>query len=184
MSKSDVCYADCCLKQRICRCLNATYWPRLTEKCCASFARLLLESCSSLTKCLGSETLYHDSPTRNITQTFSYAIMGYFLPSFVQKRILRYALSRLDVLDTDALDLDKLDIVWGKRSTVELRDVGLRLKVQYFPAWLPITLNNIPWIMLIMLLTATDFTSSTAIISENYKSKNTAPSSHHPRGYL
>ncbi|MCJ1434471.1 autophagy- protein 2 [Xylographa pallens] len=54
--------------------------------------------------------------------------MGYFLPSFVQKRILRYALSRLDMLDTDALDLDKLDIVWGKRSTVELRDVGLRLK--------------------------------------------------------
>ncbi|MCJ1380649.1 autophagy- protein 2 [Xylographa soralifera] len=54
--------------------------------------------------------------------------MGYFLPSFVQKRILRYALSRLDILDTDALDLDKLDIVWGKRSSVELRDVGLRLK--------------------------------------------------------
>ncbi|MCJ1281087.1 autophagy- protein 2 [Xylographa opegraphella] len=54
--------------------------------------------------------------------------MGFFLPSFVQKRILRYALSRLDILDTDALDLDKLDIVWGKRSTVELRDVGLRLK--------------------------------------------------------
>ena len=56
--------------------------------------------------------------------------MGYFLPSFVQKRILRYALSRLELLDTDALDLDKLDIVWGKRSTVELRDVGLRLKVR------------------------------------------------------
>ena len=55
--------------------------------------------------------------------------MGYFLPSFFQKRILRYALSRLDVLDTDALDLDRLDISWGKRSTVELRDVDVKLEV-------------------------------------------------------
>lgn len=55
--------------------------------------------------------------------------MAYFIPSFFQKRLLRYALSRLELLDTDALDLERLDIVWGKRSTVELRDVGLRLKV-------------------------------------------------------
>ncbi len=55
--------------------------------------------------------------------------MAYFLPSYFQKRLLRYALSRLELLDTDALDLEKLDIAWGKRSTVELRDVGLRLKV-------------------------------------------------------
>ncbi|MCJ1398362.1 autophagy- protein 2 [Xylographa trunciseda] len=69
--------------------------------------------------------------------------MGYFLPSFVQKRILRYALSQLDLLDTDALDLDKLDIIWGKRSTVELRDVGLRLKrlssLLQLPSYLNIT---------------------------------------------
>lgn len=56
--------------------------------------------------------------------------MAFFLPSFFQKRLLRYALSRLEILDTDALDLERLDIVWGKRSTVELRDVGLRLKVR------------------------------------------------------
>ena len=56
--------------------------------------------------------------------------MGYFIPSFFQKRILYYALSKLDWLDIDALDLDKLDVVWGKRSTVELRDVGLRLAVR------------------------------------------------------
>lgn len=55
--------------------------------------------------------------------------MAFFLPSFLQKRILRYALSRLELLDTDALDLESLDIAWGKRSTVELRDVGLRVKV-------------------------------------------------------
>ncbi|KAI9820141.1 MAG: autophagy- protein 2 [Thelocarpon impressellum] len=54
---------------------------------------------------------------------------SYLLPAYIQKRLLRYALSQLEVLDTDALDLEKLDIAWGKRSTVELRDVGLRLKV-------------------------------------------------------
>ena len=51
--------------------------------------------------------------------------MSYFLPSFLQKRILRYALSRLELLDTGALNLENLDITWGKRSTVELRDVGI-----------------------------------------------------------
>lgn len=55
--------------------------------------------------------------------------MTYLLPSFLQKRILRYALSRLELLDTDDLGLDKLEIAWGKRSTVELRDVGVHLKV-------------------------------------------------------
>jgi hypothetical protein len=45
------------------------------------------------------------------------------------KRLVKYALSRLDVLDTDALDLENLDISWGKSSTLEFRDVGLRLKV-------------------------------------------------------
>jgi autophagy-related protein 2 len=56
--------------------------------------------------------------------------MAYFIPSYFQKRILRYALSRLDLVDTDTLDLERLDIVWGSRSTVELRDVGIRLKVR------------------------------------------------------
>ncbi|KAL1873372.1 autophagy-related protein 2 [Paecilomyces lecythidis] len=54
--------------------------------------------------------------------------MAYFLPSFFQKRLLRYALSRLELIDTDALDLDRLGIRWGQRSTFELRDVGLKLE--------------------------------------------------------
>jgi autophagy-related protein 2 len=53
----------------------------------------------------------------------------YFLPSFFQKRLLRYALSRMELIDTDALDLDSLGIRWGQRSTIELRDVGLKLTV-------------------------------------------------------
>lgn len=54
--------------------------------------------------------------------------MSYFLSGYIQKRILRYALSRLELLDTDALDLENLDIVWGKKSTIELRDVGIHLE--------------------------------------------------------
>ena len=54
--------------------------------------------------------------------------MSYFLPSSLQKRILRYALSRLGLLDVDALNLENLDIAWGKRSTFELRDVGIHTK--------------------------------------------------------
>jgi len=45
------------------------------------------------------------------------------------KRLLQYALSRLEILDTDALDLDNLDIAWGKNSVFEFKDVGLRLRV-------------------------------------------------------
>jgi hypothetical protein len=55
--------------------------------------------------------------------------MAYFLPSFFQKRLLKYALSRLGIVDTEALDLDNLGIRWGQRSTVELRDIGLKLEV-------------------------------------------------------
>jgi autophagy-related protein 2 len=58
------------------------------------------------------------------------AIMASFLlPTSIQKRLLRYALSHLEVLDTDALDLEHLDISWGTKSTLEFRDVGLRLEV-------------------------------------------------------
>lgn len=58
--------------------------------------------------------------------------MAYFIPSYFQKRVLRYALSRLDFLDAEQLNLDNLDIAWGKRSVVELRDVGVQLKVVSF----------------------------------------------------
>jgi len=55
--------------------------------------------------------------------------MAYFIPSNIQKRFLRYALSRLELLDNESLDLDQLDIVWGSRSSVELRDVRLNVEV-------------------------------------------------------
>lgn len=47
----------------------------------------------------------------------------------MSKRLLRYALSRLEFLDTDALDMDKLDLAWGKNSVLTFQDVGIRLEV-------------------------------------------------------
>jgi autophagy-related protein 2 len=54
---------------------------------------------------------------------------AYFQTSSMPKRLLQYALSRLEILDTDDLGLENLDIAWGKNSTFEFKDVGLRLRV-------------------------------------------------------
>ncbi|KAL2435114.1 Autophagy-related protein 2 [Exophiala dermatitidis] len=54
--------------------------------------------------------------------------MSYFLPSYFQKRLLRYALTRLDFIDSDELDLDNLGLTWGQRTVVELKNVGIRVK--------------------------------------------------------
>lgn len=43
------------------------------------------------------------------------------------KRLLRYALARLDLLDSDALDLDNLDLAIGRNTVLEFRDVGIKL---------------------------------------------------------
>jgi autophagy-related protein 2 len=56
--------------------------------------------------------------------------MASLLPSTIQKRLLRYVLSRLELLDTDALDLEHLEISWGTKSVLEFKNVGLRLKVR------------------------------------------------------
>ncbi|KAG8533803.1 uncharacterized protein KY384_001544 [Bacidia gigantensis] len=63
--------------------------------------------------------------------------MAYFIPSFLQKRLLRYVLARLELLDIDALALENLNISWGKRSTIELKDVGVNTQKL-------ITLLNLP----------------------------------------
>lgn len=47
------------------------------------------------------------------------------------KRLLRYALSRLDLLDADALDMDNLDLAIGRNTVFEFRDVGIKLKVHW-----------------------------------------------------
>ncbi|KKA29641.1 hypothetical protein TD95_000692 [Thielaviopsis punctulata] len=52
------------------------------------------------------------------------AISGSALP----KRLLRHALSRMDLLDTDAIDIDNLDLAIGRNTVLEFRDVGLKLE--------------------------------------------------------
>ncbi|RPA81536.1 hypothetical protein BJ508DRAFT_326223 [Ascobolus immersus RN42] len=52
-----------------------------------------------------------------------------YLPQSIQKRLLRAALSSLGIFDTASLDLDNLDLEFGLRSTLNLRNLGLdRLK--------------------------------------------------------
>ncbi|KAI1608594.1 hypothetical protein EDD36DRAFT_469474 [Exophiala viscosa] len=54
--------------------------------------------------------------------------MSYFLPSYFQKRLLRYALNRLDFIDSDEFDLDNLGLTWGQRTVLELKNVGIKVK--------------------------------------------------------
>ena len=54
--------------------------------------------------------------------------MSYFIPSYIQKRLLRYALLRTGLLESDALDLESFDITLGKQNRIELRNVGLHVQ--------------------------------------------------------
>ena len=54
--------------------------------------------------------------------------MAYFIPSYFQKRLLRYALSRLDFVETDDLDLENLGVTFGQRSVIELKNVSIKVK--------------------------------------------------------
>ncbi|KAJ4302372.1 autophagy- protein 2 [Collariella sp. IMI 366227] len=50
-----------------------------------------------------------------------------FRASLMPKQLLRFALSRLDILDEQALDLENLDFALGRNTVLEFRDVGLVL---------------------------------------------------------
>lgn len=53
-----------------------------------------------------------------------------FTSSSMPKRLLRYALSRLELLDADALNIDNLDLALGRNTVFEFRDVGVKLDVR------------------------------------------------------
>lgn len=52
------------------------------------------------------------------------------------KRLLRYVLTRLDLLDAEALDMENLDLAWGRNTVLEFRDVGIKLSVRNRLTWL------------------------------------------------
>lgn len=58
--------------------------------------------------------------------------MTNWIPSSIQKRLLRYALNKSGLLDVTDIDLDDLDISWGRRTALEFKNV--KLNVQYLTA--------------------------------------------------
>ena len=54
------------------------------------------------------------------------------IPSNISKKLLRYVLSRLELLDSESMDLESLDLAFGLKNSVELRDVRLRVDVCRF----------------------------------------------------
>ncbi|KAH7356911.1 hypothetical protein BKA65DRAFT_393320 [Rhexocercosporidium sp. MPI-PUGE-AT-0058] len=69
------------------------------------------------------------------------------------KRLLQYVLARIEILDTDALDLQNLDIAWGKNSTFEFRDVALRMEKLEGLLQLPPSLELVKAQVLLLRLT-------------------------------
>lgn len=57
------------------------------------------------------------------------AIFQSFRSSSMPKRLLRYALSRLELLDPETLDMENLELALGRNSVFEFRDVGIILQV-------------------------------------------------------
>ncbi|KAI1159246.1 ATG C terminal domain-containing protein [Nemania serpens] len=51
-----------------------------------------------------------------------------FWTSSMPKRLLRYVLYKLDYFETDALDLDKLDVAWGQAAHLTWQDVGVKIE--------------------------------------------------------
>lgn len=77
------------------------------------------------------------------------------------KRLLRYALSRLELLDADALNLDNLDLALGKNTVFEFRDVGVKLhKLQKLLSLPPAFTLQKSKVLLLRVTIPVDFYSS------------------------
>ena len=63
--------------------------------------------------------------------------MTSWIPSSIQKRLLRYALNKSGLLDVTGIDLDNLDISWGRRTTLEFKEVNLNVEYLVGLAQLP-----------------------------------------------
>lgn len=61
-----------------------------------------------------------------------------FWTSSMPKRLLRYVLYKLDYFETDALDLDKIDVAWGKAGHLTWQDVGVKIEACLEPKASPL----------------------------------------------
>jgi len=57
------------------------------------------------------------------------ALFQNFYGTGMAKRLLRYCLTKQELLDESTMDLENLDLTFGRNSVLEFRDVGIRLKV-------------------------------------------------------
>lgn len=87
--------------------------------------------------------------------------MASWIPSSIQKRLLRYALNRSGLLDVTGIDLDNLDISWGRRTTLEFKNVNLNVEYLAGLAQLPPSLRlETARILLLRLTIPADILSS------------------------
>ena len=63
--------------------------------------------------------------------------MTSWIPSSIQKRLLRYALNRSGLLAVTGIDLDNLNISWGSRTSLDFKDVDLNVEYLVGLAQLP-----------------------------------------------
>lgn len=84
-----------------------------------------------------------------------------WIPSSIQKRLLRYALNKSGLLDVTGIDLDNLDISWGRRTALEFKNVNLNVEYLAGLAKLPPNLRvESARILLLRLTIPADILSS------------------------
>ncbi|RMZ75626.1 hypothetical protein DV738_g5401, partial [Chaetothyriales sp. CBS 135597] len=120
--------------------------------------------------------------------------MASFLPSYFQKRLLRFALSNIDFIDSDALDLDNLGLTLGQRSVINIKDVPIKVSKLTGAINLPSNFGiRTASIQLLRVTVPADLHSSgiqveidgidiDAHLSNELSAQHNAPSNAHPRG--
>lgn len=95
------------------------------------------------------------------------------------KRLLRYALSRLELLEEETLDMDNLEFALGRNTVFEFKDVGVRLKASYTPraarCYAPADID---------VATETRTPPATPAILQAGESSSLEADRHHPDGLL
>lgn len=56
--------------------------------------------------------------------------MAFLIPPSAKQAILRFAISKIGIIDDTAIDLDKFSFAWGKKSVITLPKVPLKAEVR------------------------------------------------------